>query len=232
MPEKKVNAFLPCRQGSERVPKKNTRSFAHFPFGLIQIKLSQLIAANLVEKIYLSTDDIEILDYAASLKCKKIVLHRRSHDLATSLTSTDELIDHACQIITDGPILWTHVTSPFCNATLYDQIIKAFFDVKADGFDSLMTVSELKGFVWDEEGPINYDRAAEKWPRTQTLDPLYEINSAAFLSLRENYISHRDRIGSRPYQFKVSKIQGFDIDWPEDFCIAEAIASGFEGDLF
>lgn len=232
MPDGKVNVFLPCRKGSERVRRKNTRRFAHFSFGLIEIKLAQLVALDSIDKIYLSTDDIDILDFANGLSNNKIIPYERSDSLAASTTSTDELIEHACQIISEGPILWTHVTSPFCNSYLYDEIIKSYFKVLADGFDSLMTVTELQGFIWDERGPLNYDRTVEKWPRTQTLSSLYEVNSAAFISSRENYVKYGDRIGLKPYYFEVSKTQGFDIDWPEDFRIAEAMANSFDHDIF
>ena len=225
MLEKQINVFLPCRKGSERVPGKNTRKFSDFENGLIEIKLAQLEAARLIDKIYLSTDDERILDYVSGRSSEKIITHHRSVDLATSTTSTDSLIKHACQLITKGQILWTHVTSPFFNASAYDQMIKRYFAMLDEGFDSLMTVTELRGFIWNEEGPLTYDRAIEKWPRTQTLSPLLEVNSAAFISSRENYLNHEDRIGLNPYPFRISKIEAFDIDWPEDFLIAEAIAS-------
>jgi CMP-N-acetylneuraminic acid synthetase len=218
-----VNVFLPCRKGSERVPKKNIKRFAGFKHGLIEIKLKQLIDSKNIDAIYLSTNDDEILDYAASLNNEKIVLHKRLEGLSSSQTSTDQLVAHALDLIKEGEILWTHVTSPFLTAQTYDQIIGKYFDVKNKGFDSLMTTNLIHGFLWNQNNPINYDREKEKWPRTQTLVPLHEINSAVFLANAKIYKNHDDRIGNTPFLYPLDKIQGFDIDWEDDFNIAQAI---------
>lgn len=218
-----INVFLPCRKGSERVPKKNIKPFAQFNNGLIEIKLKQLLKAKQIDKIFLSTNDDEILDYAASLHESKIILHKRDESLSSSQTSTDQLVAHALELIENGEILWTHVTSPFLTTQSYDQIIEKYLEVKKHGYDSLMTTNLIHGFLWNENKPINYDRTKEKWPRTQTLDPIHEINSAVFLANADIYQTLDDRIGQKPYLYPLDKIQGFDIDWEDDFKIAQAI---------
>jgi CMP-N-acetylneuraminic acid synthetase len=218
-----INVFLPCRKGSERVPKKNIKPFAGFKNGLIDIKLKQLIEAKNIDAIYLSTNDDEILDFAASLNNPKIILHKRIEELSSSQTSTDQLVSHALDLIKDGEILWTHVTSPFLTAQAYDQIIEKYLAEKNKGFDSLMTTNLIHGFLWNQNGPINYDREKEKWPRTQTLEPIHEINSAVFLANADIYKQYDDRIGKKPYLYSLDKVQGFDIDWQDDFNIAQAM---------
>lgn len=218
-----VTAFLPCRQGSQRVPQKNIRPFAGFDFGLIQIKLKQLIEATKVNKIVLSTNDNQILDYAAGIESNKIIVHKRAEILSTSEASTDELVAHALDLIPQGHILWTHVTSPFVDANVYDRIIEKYRKVLLEDYDSLMTTNMVHGFLWNENGPINYDRTHEKWPRTQTIEPLHEINSAVFLSSSENYKIFNDRIGRKPFFYVLDRVQSFDIDWEDDFKIAEMI---------
>lgn len=223
MDEFKVSCFLPCRKGSERIRNKNTRRFSGFSSGLIEIKLSQLIAADSVATIVLSTDDENILDFADSLNSSKLRLHKRDESLASSQTSTDELVAHALELIPVGHIMWTHVTSPFCNADLYERIIQRYFEGLRQGYDSLMTTTQLHGFFWGKDGPLNYDRTVERWPRTQTLDAVNEVNSAAFIASADVYKKHNDRIGTNPLLFSLGKLEGFDIDWPEDFVIAECL---------
>lgn len=220
---KKINVFLPCRKGSERVPKKNIKPFVDFNNGLIEIKLKQLINSKHIDTIYLSTNDDEILDYAKSLNNEKIVLHKRIEELSSSQTSTDDLVAHALDLIKEGDILWTHVTSPFLTSEVYDQIIEKYFSEQVNGYDSLMTTNLIHGFLWNKKNPINYDRSVEKWPRTQTLEAIHEINSAVFLTNARIYKSLDDRIGRSPYLYALDKIQGFDIDWQDDFDIAQAI---------
>lgn len=117
--------------------------------------------------------------------------------------------------------MWTHVTSPFVSAELYDKMITEYLQKLDEGYDSLMTTNLIHGFIWNNEHPINYDRTVEKWPRTQTLEPLFEVNSAAFIAPISVYSELNDRIGARPYLFQMDRISGMDIDWPEDFTLGE-----------
>ncbi len=220
-----VYAFLPCRKGSERVPKKNIKPFGQFESGLVELKLKQLLDCSAIDKVILSTNDEEILDYAKTITHQKLVIHKRDDSLCSSSTSTDELISHALSLVPDGHILWTHVTSPFINSEQYKLVIENYFAKLEEGYDSLMTTSLVHGFLWNKSGPMNYDRNKEKWPRTQTIEPIHEINSAVFLNSTINYVNMKDRIGNKPYLHVMDKIIAHDIDWPEDFIIAEAIAA-------
>ena len=117
--------------------------------------------------------------------------------------------------------MWTHTSSPLLNSIKYSELIETFFNNINKGFDSLMKVTKLQVFLCDNNKPINYDRSKTKWPRTQTIEPHFEVNSGAFISSRESYIKNQDRIGRNPYLYNSDKLSGWDIDWPEDFEIAE-----------
>lgn len=220
----KVTCFLPCRQGSERVPRKNIKPFAGYSSGLIELKLTQLSEAKNIDEVVLSTNDTEILNFAARLNLANLRLHQRDEALASSLTSTDTLVAHALDLIPEGEILWTHVTSPFITAQHYDAIIQSYREKLTQGYDSLMTTTAIYGFLWQDEKPLNYDRNKEKWPRTQTLKPIHEVNSGVFLASSNIYQKYNDRIGQKPYLYQLDKITSHDVDWPEDFVIAELIA--------
>lgn len=220
----KISVFLPCRAGSERVPHKNTRTFAGIEGGLLKIKLQQLIACNAIDTIVLSTNDEEVIQLAETISSEKIKIDRRPEHLATSSTSTDDLVKYVPSIISEGAVLWTHVTSPFIDGKIYEEAINTYKEVLSKGEnDSLMSVTALRTFIWDKEGAVNYDRNKEKWPRTQTIEPLYEINSGIFLADIDIYKNLQDRIGKKPFLFENNDIDSFDIDWEEDFFIAEAI---------
>lgn len=220
-----ISVFLPCRKGSERVPKKNVKSFAGIEHGLVALKLQQLLACKAIDEVVLSTNDEEILAFASSIAHSKLRVHKRIDALCTSATSTDALVAHALSLIPTGHILWTHVTSPFINSAVYQKVIAQYFKALTEGYDSLMTTTLTHGFLWNEQEPINYDRTKEKWPRTQTIAPVHEINSGMFLNSAENYRKLDDRIGNKPFLYPLDKITAHDIDWHEDFIIAEAIAN-------
>ena len=210
------------RAGSERVPEKNTRSFAGITGGLCKIKLRQLLRCTEIDKIFVSTNDTKVINISKSLGSQKIKIIRRPDILASSSASTDDLIKYVSEIMPDGHIMWTHVTSPFIGSETYSRIIEAYFK-NLHLYDSLMTVTKLQKFIWNNVEPINYDVTIEKWPRTQTIEPLWEVNSGAFIATKNIYKKRMDRVGDTPFLFPLDQEISFDIDWLLDFKIAEAL---------
>jgi len=224
--DKTLTAFVPCRKGSERAPLKNTRPFANIKDGLIGIKLRQLLATNEIDHILVSTDDpliFELCKRPEFQSHKPLTVVERPAELATSDATTDALIKHIPAIIPNGHIMWTQVTSPFINSTLYNALIKTYWKGLPNEHDSLMTVTPIQNFIWNKSGPVNYDRAIEKWPRTQTLEPLYIINNAVFIAPAEIYKKHQDKMGYNPKFHALNNIQELDIDWEDDFKLCEAL---------
>ncbi|MDT8390963.1 MAG: acylneuraminate cytidylyltransferase family protein [Lentisphaeria bacterium] len=217
-----LTAFLPCRAGSERVKKKNVRAFAGIDGGLTRIKLEQLLNVRGVGRIILSTDDQDVAAVAVSIGNERIEILGRPAELASSTCHTDALIRHIPDIIADEHILWTHVTSPFVNETLYEAAIAAYFTGLQEGKDSLMSVTKIQKFLWDDKGPM-YDTSEANWPRTQTIHPIYEVNSGIFIANRATYVNDGNRIGKRPVLFEIDDLLAFDIDWEHDFELAELL---------
>lgn len=221
-----VTAFLPCRAGSQRVPRKNTRPFAGRPDGLLGVKIEQLAACGSIDRVMVSTNDPEVVAIAERFAAAspKVVIDHRPDALCSSSTSTDEVVDYVPTVITSGAMLWTHVTSPFVDAGEYARMVDAYrAAVEAGTHDSLMAVTPLRTFLWNERGPVNYDRAVEKWPRTQTLEPVYMVNSAAFMIDVGLMASMRDRVGNKPWLYEMDEIVSFDVDWEEQFHLAERL---------
>ena len=218
-----ITVFLPCRAGSLRIPNKNTKPFANVEAGLLELKIKQLLKIKSVDKIILSTNDLKAIEIAENIS-NKIIIDNRPEELALSSTSTDDLIKYIPNIIRKGHVLWTHTTSPFLTNEIYEDALSKYFkNLKLNLNDSLMTVNKIQTFLWDQEGSFNYDRNIEKWPRTQTIKELYEVNSGIFINSVDNYIRYEDRIGRNPFLMDVEGFSSFDIDWPEDFELAEMI---------
>ena len=91
---KTVNVFLPMRAGSERVPKKNTKSFAGVDGGLCSIKLKQLLGSKHIDNIFVSTNDPDVMDISNGFNSSKIKVMQRPDELASSSSSTDDLIKY------------------------------------------------------------------------------------------------------------------------------------------
>ena len=224
---KDVSIFLPTRAGSERIANKNTRNFAGVEGGLLAIKLEQLLSLFKVKEVVLSTNDQGSIKVAQNfLSNPKLKLIQRPDHLAQSRTNLTDLVDYVPTICSSEHILWTHVTSPLVNAEDYETAINLYFEKIAKNYDSLMSVKEIQNYVWSEkENKVlnKKDGDFKKWPRTQDLEKIFEVNSAIFMASKTVYKEEEDRVGVKPYLLTHNSLQSVDVDWEEDFKIAEQL---------
>ena len=146
-----VKAFLPCRSGSQRVKNKNIKKFHKYKFGLVELKLKQLLKVKEINQIILSTDDLKIIRYARNLRSNKIKIDIRPKKLASSKTKTDDLISYASKLFAkDDHILSTHVTSPFFDEKNYKDAIDVY-KKKIKEYDTLVGANVVQDFIFDEK---------------------------------------------------------------------------------
>lgn len=222
-----IIAIVPCRAGSERVVNKNTRPFARFENGLIELKLKQLSAQKRIDKIIVSSNDPIALDYAAAFgrdADDRVVCIERPDHLGHSSTPMSAFIRYMAGLERDGVMLMAHVTHPFVTSDVLADFIDTYEAAVARGHDSLVTVTRLHKFIWNESGPINYDNTIEKWPRSQDIDPLFEINHAGYLIPFRVMRDKDDRIGANPFLHSIPESVSMDIDWEDQFTLLEDIA--------
>lgn len=218
----KIAFFLPTRKGSERVKSKNTRPFAGIEGGLVENKIKQLLATKHIDEILFSSNDemcIAIAEKYASDSRLRII--PRPNELCLSTTNLQDLICYVPTITNADHILWGHVTTPLVEAKVYDTAIEQYLSKITKGYDSLVSVKGLKNFLLNQEGKLVNNTTDIPWPRTQDLEPLYEINHAIFLAKRSVYTEQKNRIGQKPLLYIMDEIHSKDIDWEEDFKIAE-----------
>ena len=223
----KIAFFLPTRKGSERVVNKNTRTFAGVEGGILKIKLQQLLEVERVQNIIVSTNDPETIAIAQSFNNPRIVVIERPERLCLSSTVIEDFINYIPTIVDAEHIFWVHATAPFADVKVLNNALDYYEKtvLNGDANDSLLSVTKIQQFLWSERENkcVNYDRSIVKWPRTQDLEPLYEINHAFYINSKENYLKFHDRSGERPLLDELDKIHSFDIDWEDDFALAEMI---------
>jgi len=223
----KIVALIPARAGSERVKHKNTRPFAGFQGGLLELKLRQLALVRELDEIIVSTNDPLVMDYASQFARNvdsRVTVIERPDDLGASSTPMSAFIRYCATLRDTGVMMMTHVTHPFITAAVFSDLIAAWRTAEAKGHDSLVTVTKLHKFIWDENGPYNYDNTIEKWPRSQDIKPLFEINHAAYLMPFARMRDLGDRIGTNPCLHDMPERLVMDIDWEEQFHLLEDIA--------
>lgn len=221
MANNKVAFFLPTRKGSERVINKNTKPFAGIEGGLVENKVKQLLETKLIDEIIFSSNDETCMAVAEKFKDSRLRIIERPTELCLSTTNLQNLICYVPTVTLAEHILWGHVTTPLCGSEQYDAGIKLYLEKLNEGYDSLVGVTELKNFILNKDGKLINNTTDIPWPRTQDLEALYPINHTIFLAKREVYTKHKNRIGQKPILYIMDELHSFDIDWPNDFIIAD-----------
>lgn len=219
--------FLPTRKGSERVVNKNTRTFAGIEGGILRVKLQQLLNIDRISTIVVSTNDEATIEIVKSFNNDRIKIIERPEYLCLSSTVIQDFINYIPSIVDAEHIFWVHTTAPFADEKILNEALDLYEEkvLKDNAYDSLLSVTKIQQFLWSEkEGKcVNHDRSKVLWPRTQDLEPLYEINHAFYINSKENFLKYHDRIGVKPYLYELDKLHSLDIDWGDDFALAEIV---------
>lgn len=218
----KIAFFLPTRKGSQRVKNKNTRPFAGIPGGLVENKVRQLLESKRIDEIIFSSNDECCMEVASRYAYDtRLRIIPRPEELCLSSTNLQDLICYVPTVTDADHILWGHVTTPLVGADEYDKAIELYLSKLEEGYDSMVGVKELRNFLLNKDGKLINNTTSLPWPRTQDLDPLYEINHTMFLAKRSVYTQLKNRLGNKVLLHVMDEIHSKDIDWEDDFTIAE-----------
>lgn len=211
----KTVAFVPIRLNSQRVAGKNLRLLGGRPLMCHILETLTRVAG--IDEVYVFCSDARVRE----LLPEGVRFLQRSEELDRDTTLGGEIYDiFTAQVEADLYIL-AHATSPFIRAqTIGDALSK----VVSGEYDSAFSAERIQTFAWFEGRPLNY--SLDNIPRTQTIEPVYVETSAFFIFSKELWCNRRRRIGERPYMAVTDHIEGLDIDYPEDFTMAEIIAAG------
>ncbi len=209
----KTVAFVPVKLNNERLPGKNTKPLNGVP--LIKYILHTLQTVKSIDEIYVYCSDESICAYLS----EGIKYLKRAPHLDLSTTSFNEVLTSFAYDVDADIYVLTHATAPFIHAESFEQGIEA---VESGKYDCALSVEKMQEFLWKDGKPFNYSPVAI--PRTQDLEPLYMETCGMYIYTAETIKAHKRRIGDRPYLVEVSKIEACDINNPEDFILAEALA--------
>lgn len=227
-----ITVVVPARAGSERVKHKNTRPFASYEGGLLELKLEQLTRTGEIDRIIVSSNDPAVLDYTAQFADQhddgRIEALERPDELGRSSTPMSVFLQYVAELQEAGTMMMTHVTHPLIGSQHFSELIGAWREAADAGHDSLLTVTKLQTFLWDENGPFNYDASQEKWPRSQDIKPLYEVNHGAYFIPFRTMREVDDRVGAAPRMHELPENVVLDIDWEEQFALLEDIVRAKE----
>lgn len=208
----KTIAFVPIRLNSKRVVGKNLKNLCGKP--LMCYVLETLSKVHGVDEVYVYCSSEDIIPYLP----KGVKFLKRPEFLDRDETLGKEIYEEFTKTVDADIYILAHTTSPFLKVETFENALNK---VKSADFDSAFSAEKIQTFTWYKGKPLNYD--LKEIPRTQTIEPIYVETSAFFMFKREVWKIHKQRIGFKPYMALVDKIEGVDIDWPEDFEFAEKI---------
>ena len=209
----KVAAYFPIKFNNQRVPGKNIKPLSDGT-PLMHLIQRTLLKVSEIDEIYCYCSSEAVTDYL--LDGVKWLKRDPKFDLDNA--DVNELHRSFCEQVKADIYIQTHSTAPFLSVSNISEGLAAVISGK---YDSAFTAKRLQEFLWCDGKPVNY--SPENIPRTQDLKPYFAESSGYFIYRRELMMEHRRKIGNTPYMVEVSEIESIDIDYPEDFEIANAI---------
>ena len=213
----KVVAFVPVRLNSKRVVGKNLKQLGGKP--LMCHILETLAKVRDIDEVYLYCSNEDVKGYLP----EGVKFLKRPAFLDRDETLGKEIYEEFTKTVDADVYILAHTTSPFIKQATIEHALDKILN---GGFDSAFSAEKIQTFAWYSGKPLNYD--LKEIPRTQTIEPVYIETSAFFMFKRDVWKIHKQRIGFNPFMTIVDKIEGVDIDWPEDFEMAERIIETFK----
>ncbi|GKW10572.1 hypothetical protein PEC301899_08540 [Pectobacterium carotovorum subsp. carotovorum] len=213
----KIVAFLPAKGNSSRVENKNVKLLDGKP--LFLHTLEKLLDCQFIDEVYLDTESDYIIELANYTKAKVM---KRDASLASNETDGNKLflneVNH-----TDADIyIQVLCTSPFINP---DRIIEGINAIKdSDEFDSAVLVRKEKQYTWNENKSPNYN--INHIPNSVDIEDTTIETMGLYIVKKNTALTTQRRIGDRPYLIEASVEDSFDVNYSDDFDMANLVAAG------
>lgn len=217
-------AIILARGGSKGVPRKNLRRIGGI--SLVGRSVRAASRAELVDAVYVSTDDDEI---AAEARLMGGMAIMRPADLSGDGASSESGWLHALETIrqegaSPERLVFLQCTSPFTTGDDIDGCIQAMIEAKAS---CALSVRPDHSFLWgkDEAGfavGVNHDETAQR-KRRQDLPPQYCETGAVYVVDAGDFAATGNRFCG-PVALHVTDHPPVEIDSLEDLALCERLA--------
>ncbi len=217
-------ALIPLRGGSKGIPKKNIKMIAGKP--LCQWVIDAALEAQIFDKVIVCTDSEEIAGVVSNRNGTKVPVMMRPEHLALDDTPTEHVMRYVAEVEDFKYMCLIQATSPLTEASDF-RAARAKFH--AWGCDSMLTVTELKKFVWLPTSyeqlvyPLNYDPCNR--PMREGVKPVYVETGNFYITTRE-ILEKYSRLGGMVGRYLIDEEKAVDIDDMNDFAKAEFYLRG------
>jgi len=227
---KKVIAIIPAREGSKGVKNKNIKILKDKP--LIIHTIEEAKKSNLIDKLVVSTDSIEIAELSKNSGAE--VPFIRPEELSTDSSLTYDVVKHCIEYYKiNGEhfdiILLLQPTTPFRTVETINKSINILKNNSV--YTSVVSVVDVEGNhplrMKKIEGDylINYiDQGFENMNPRNELPKVYIRSGAIYAILTKNFYEEQSLVSNLCAPIILDKIETINIDSPLDFKFCEFIS--------
>ena len=210
------------KANSQRVRGKNFRPLRGKP--LFRWILDALLALEEIDEVVINTDARAILAENGLIEGGRVRIRDRKPELCGDTVSMNRILADDLAAVPAQTYLMTHTTNPMLSAATIRAALAAYRAATAAGSaDSLFTVNRIQTRFYRADGsPVNHD--PDNLVQTQDLEPWFEENSNLYIFSSDSFAATNARIGRTPLLHEMDKLEAIDIDTPEDWLLAEAVA--------
>lgn len=210
--------FIPARGGSKGIPGKNLKRVGGYP--LIARSIMALHRTELLDAIYVSSDDSEILRVAALYGAKPIV---RPTGISGDKASTEEAIIHFLQCVKVHAVVMVQCTSPKLDPEHVRAAVEKF---GANNYDSVFSVVSTKAMdmlLWNKDlEPVNYD-PLDRSNRKERKETMLIESGNFYIFKASAFLKDRNRICGRFATHELPSNHYLQIDDPKDLVAARKL---------
>ena len=223
-----VDAVILARGGSRGIPRKNLIDFCGKP--LIYWTIKQCLASKYVREVWVSSDNIEILNLSAQFGAKTI---NRPTEISTNQSSSESSWIHSVDYIEEKTgssdlIIGPQVTSPLRETSDIDSAIEKFEKENCDSMFSCSTIDDI--FLWKKSlnGKLigaNHDYLHRK--RRQDM-PAQIVENGSFYLFKPSILKeYNNRLGGKISSINMDYWKMFEIDTWDDVRICSSLMKEF-----
>jgi N-acylneuraminate cytidylyltransferase len=223
MPDKPL-AIIPARGGSKRIPGKNIKDFLGKP--IIAYSIQAALASNLFSEVMVSTDDEKIAAVAQTYGAVVPFLrsNKNSDDHATTVDVLLEVLDSyqeqgqsfefACCLYPTAPFIKEH----FLKST-FDTLIEK----QADSVFPVLPFSFpiQRALKISPQGKMSLFQPAQRHTRSQDLEKAYHDSGQFYWFQVAKLRKAKALWTNNTFPIVISEMEAQDIDYPEDWKVAE-----------
>ncbi len=219
MSKKSFIALIPARGGSKGIEKKNIYPLGGKP--LISWTIQSALKSDYIKNIFVSSDDISILDIAKKegVDC----INRPSH-LAEDSSSMESVILDSFEQIQQREIEFKYLillqpTSPLRNSIDIKLACDKYLQSKADSLISVTKTdsSILKSFITNKDGFLESSFKNKFYSMNrQELPLVYKPNGAIYIIDKKQFIENPSFLQNKTAMFEMEANKSIDIDSIED----------------